>query len=123
MKTSRDRFERLAERALTTVPPRFRRLLLNVEISVRRRPGREAGRWRGSPDLLGLYSGPPRSAMIGPLTGPHQPARIVLYQDNLQSRCKTPAELLSRIAATLRPEIAHYFGFSEDEGRRAEGPR
>ncbi|HAM34749.1 MAG TPA: hypothetical protein DEB40_12435 [Elusimicrobia bacterium] len=121
MRTSRGEFERLAEAALKAIPRQFRDLIVNLEISVRAVPGREAGKWRGSRSLLGLYQGLSRGGMTGPLAPTAEPARIVLYQRNIESLCQGREELKRQIQLTLRHELAHHFGFS-DRDLRAKWP-
>lgn len=118
MRIPRGRFEQLAEKAVAEIPKQFRDLLYNIEIDVKSVPGPEAGKWRGSSRLLGLYGGLPREAMASPFSGSYLPARIVLYQRNIQSLCETEVDLVKRIRLTLRHEIAHHFGFSEGDIRR-----
>lgn len=96
----------------------MRELLYNLEIDVMDAPGPEAGKWKGSSSLLGLYKGLPRGSMASPLTGSYLPARIILYRRNIESQCEDEAQLLIRIRLTLRHEIAHHFGFSEEDIRR-----
>ena len=115
MRLPRAKFEELAERALAEIPERFRTLLYNVEITVRRLPGREAGRWAGSRNLLGLYSGLSREEMLRSDAGTYLPARVTLYQGNLEVGCTDEAELAHRVRLTLRHELAHHFGFTDAE--------
>jgi len=112
---SQEDFERLAEKAFDDIPEEFRRKLHNVELAVQAMPGKEAGRWRGSRTLMGLYVGLTREEMLALDAGPCLPARIVLYQRNIESACRTPEEVDSEVRATLRHEIAHHFGFEEEE--------
>ncbi|MFH1725214.1 MAG: metallopeptidase family protein [Elusimicrobiota bacterium] len=116
-RVSREEFLRLAERAFAEIPPSFRDSLVNVELAVRAAPGPEAGRWRGSRDLLGLYEGPTREEMLYPDAGAHLPARVVLYQRNIEAACRTRPELIGEIRTTLRHELAHHFGFSDEDLR------
>jgi len=118
MKVTRDRFEALAEAALREIPRRFRELIVDLEISVQARPGPEAAGLRGARSLLGLYAGLTRSDMAGPFAGSHEPARIILYQDNIQAFCRDEAELAREVRATLRHELAHHFGFTDEDLRR-----
>lgn len=113
MKVTRARFERLAEAAVEDIPRRFLDLIVDLEISVKARPGPEAGRWRGSRALLGLYSGLLRADMAGPYAGAHEPARIILYQSNIEPLCPDETSLARQIRVTLRHELAHHFGFSD----------
>ena len=117
MKVPRSRFECLAEEALAGVPKRFRDLIVDLEISVKAAPGPEAGRWKGSQNLLGLYHGLRRADMLSPYSGSHEPARITLYQRNIESLCRDEAELARQIRTTLRHELAHHFGFTDQDLR------
>ncbi|MBI4678492.1 MAG: metallopeptidase family protein [Elusimicrobia bacterium] len=119
MKFSRSVFQRLADEELAAVPPAFRELFCDLSVEARAVPGREAGKWKGSATLLGLYTGLTRQQMASPYSGTHEPARIILYQRNIESLVSSEAELRAQIRATLRHEIAHHFGFSEDDIRRA----
>ena len=114
MRVTRAAFERTVEKALAEIPEAFRGLLYNLEIAVKASPGAEAGRWKGSRSLLGLYKGMSRADMASPVSGSYLPARIILYQNNIQSLCADAEGLARRIRLTLRHEIAHHFGFSED---------
>ena len=117
MRLSKRAFHRLAERSLAEIPKRFLKLLYNVEIDIKDSPGPEAGRWDGSESLLGLYSGLTRADMVTPFAAAHPPARVVLYQRNIESRCATPEELERLVRTTLRHELAHHFGFTDDQLR------
>ena len=115
MRVSREEFLSLAERAFDEIPAFFREKLVNVELSVVDRPGRESGRDRGSRTLLGLYVGPPREELERSAGEPPLPARILLYQRNIEDACRKRSELEREIRLTLRHEIAHHFGFSDGE--------
>ncbi len=117
MRVSRTAFHAAAERALSEIPRAFRELLFNVEIDVKSAPGPEAGRWEGSRTLLGLYTGLTRADMRSTAAGTHLPARIVLYQRNIEALCGDAEELSRRIRLTLRHELAHHFGFSDQDLR------
>lgn len=108
-------FDALVEAALSEIPREFLDLLANLEISVRERPGREAGRWKGSPTLLGLYIGPTREELVAGQAA--EPGRIVLYRRNIAAGCPTPEALKRQIRLTLRHELAHHFGFSDRDLR------
>lgn len=118
MKVPRCRFEQLAEKSLKEIPKRFLDLLVDLEISVRSSPGAEAGRWQGSKTLLGLYRGMSRADMASPYSGSHPPARILLYQTNIESMCNNSQELVRQIRITLRHELGHHFGFSDGDLRK-----
>ena len=117
LRLTRPAFERLVERALAGVPEEFRQALVNVQIEVKPRPGRESRGLEGK--LLGLYFGPPRSELTSPLGSALPPGRIVLYQRNLESLAADEAALEAEVARTLRHEIGHYLGFGEGPLRQA----
>jgi predicted Zn-dependent protease with MMP-like domain len=115
MKIPRARFERLAEMALADIPKRYRDLIVDLEISVKAKPGPESTCSQGSAALLGLYAGLRRADMASPYSGSHEPARIILYQRNIESLCRDEKELSRQIQITLRHELAHHFGFSDQD--------
>ncbi len=118
---SREEFEEIAEEAFRDLPERFRDAIDNVEIIVEDRPSAEdRDRAEGSGRLLGLYKGIPRTHR-GTWYGmfPTLPDRIYLYQKNIESVCRSLADLRRQIAVTLYHELGHYFGMSESEIRQA----
>jgi predicted Zn-dependent protease with MMP-like domain len=108
-------FEELVEQALAEVPAPFRGLVRNVEIAVQDRPGPEAAGLEDPDLLLGLYVGPTRAEMASPLEGPDLPPRILLYRRNLLEAACDHDDLRREIKLTLRHELAHYFGFTDEE--------
>lgn len=118
MPVSIERFQRIAEEELAAIPERFRRRLENVEIVVEEEPDpallAEMGLDPRHDTLFGLYQGTPLPHRtigdIRPL-----PDRIVLYYRPLARACRNPVALRREIRRTLVHEIAHFFGFDEDE--------
>lgn len=107
-------FDRLVEEALRTIPARFRRKLHNVAFVVEREPPR--------PGLLGLYEGRPltRRSVGDSFT---LPDKITIYQGPHERMARNRAELARLVRQTVWHEVAHYFGLSESEIRRAEWRR
>ena len=104
-------FDALVERAFRKIPRRFRRRLANVVLVVEQEPPR--------PDLLGLYHGRPltqRNVSDGFVL----PDRIIIYQGPHERMARAPAQLEKLVAETVWHEVAHYFGMSELQVRRAE---
>jgi predicted Zn-dependent protease with MMP-like domain len=65
------------------------------------------------PDLLGLYHGiplPERGDTAGML-----PDKISIYRLPLEESFPDPIELQEEIRITVLHELAHYFGFDEDQ--------
>ncbi|MBI5200092.1 MAG: metallopeptidase family protein [Elusimicrobia bacterium] len=112
---SKARFESMADEAFEGIPEKYRELLYNVSIEVRGIPGPEAGKMNGSANLLGLYTGMTRAEMQSTGSGSYMPSRVILYQKNIQRDCKNEAELEAAVRTTLRHELAHHFGFTDEE--------
>ena len=112
----RGRFLRLVRRALAGLPPPFRERLSNIDIVVKRRPGRDDLRQAGLPPgemPYGLYLGVPlteRSAY-----GLVLPDKITIFQEPLERDFPGEAELVEEVRKTVLHEIAHHFGLSDEE--------
>ncbi|MEK6581384.1 MAG: metallopeptidase family protein [Nitrospirota bacterium] len=118
---SREDFERLAEKALETLPGEYRKYFTNITITVEDYPSNEdAGRVNARREnLLGLFSGVPHPGKGGFFEIPYPlPDRIILFQKNIESICSSEKELIEQIQKTLIHEIGHYFGLSEGDLRR-----
>ena len=109
-----EQFDRIVERALRRIPPRFRRRLENVAIVVEREPPR--------PGLLGLYHGVPLTSR-STSDSFRMPDQITIYQGPHERMSRNPLELEKNVADTVWHEIAHYFGMNEAQVRRAERNR
>lgn len=116
----RDRFRRLVQQALNSLPPEIDGYLDNVAIVIEREPTPEdlddAGIPRGT-ELFGLYIGTPlidRSEYHLTL-----PDRIAIYQGPLE-RAFHPRVIPEEVRRTVLHEIAHHFGFDEDEMERLD---
>jgi len=109
------RFLRLVRRALAGLPPPFRERLSNIDIVVKRRPGRDDLRQAGLPPgemPYGLYLGVPlteRSAY-----GLVLPDKITIFQEPLERDFPDEAELVEEVRKTVLHEIAHHFGIDDD---------
>jgi len=105
-------------RVLDKLPRQFRKRLQNVEIVVEERPGEDllldAGLDPRNDTLYGLYQGvplPDRSSLYPPIL----PDKITIFAEPLLQDFPDPDELPEQIRSTVLHEIAHYFGFDEDE--------
>ncbi|RPI77852.1 MAG: metallopeptidase family protein [Desulfobacteraceae bacterium] len=117
MKLSSAEFDRIVEKALDGIPPEIHRHLENILISVQKQPSKTLLEEMGLPagrTLLGLYSGVSRlrrSVTYPPLF----PDTIFLFQEPIESQCRTLEELEEQIRVTLVHEVAHALGMSEKE--------
>ena len=113
----RDRFRRLVQRALDSLPPEFQQQLDNVEVVIGREPSPadlDAAAAEDGDSLFGLYIGTPRTERSDyHLT---LPDRIVIYQGALE-RSFPPRDIPDQVRATVMHELAHHFGIDDDRLR------
>ena len=122
----RERFEELVAVGLKRIRARFLEKLKNVAIMVEDEPTAEqllsvGIRKDGGDTLLGLYEG------VSNLEGGHThrifPDRITIFRFPILEQAGRDEEISIIVADTIRHEIAHHFGMSEDEVARAERGR
>lgn len=106
-------FEQLVERALEGMPPEFLDLLDNVAIVVEDWPERETALTYGSETLYGLYEGVPLTERGTRYSG-SLPDKITIFQGPLE-RDFPPEQLEEQVRVTVVHEIAHHFGFDDDQ--------
>ncbi len=112
----RARFRRVVEAAVAAIPPEFAEQLDNVEILVRMRPTAEERAEAGlgpRDQLLGLYVGHPLTVR-GSYYGNTLPDRIMIYQEAIESVCRSDAEVLAQVRRTVLHEVAHHFGIDDE---------
>ncbi|MEX2644415.1 MAG: metallopeptidase family protein [Acetobacterales bacterium] len=118
-----DEIEALAEDALAHIPPALLQHVRGVSIQVDEFPDDETLKdlgLEGPFDLLGLYHGVSldRQSVGDP---PRAPDRILLYRRPLLDFwCEGDDDLRDVVRNVLIHEIAHHFGFSDDEIYRIE---
>jgi predicted Zn-dependent protease with MMP-like domain len=103
---------------LNRLPKQFRKGLQNIEIVVEERPTRDlllsVGLDPRHDTLYGLYQGiplPDRSALYPPIL----PDKITIFSEPLLRDFSDPEDLREQIRTTVLHEIAHYFGFDDNE--------
>ncbi len=113
-----DHFQSLAERALSSLPEKFRNAMDNVVICIEEEADADtlAAMQAESPDsLLGLYQGWPLPERGISYAG-HLPDTIHLYCRPILHYCDETGESPEHcIRHVLIHEIGHYFGFSDQE--------
>lgn len=122
-RTSRERFEELAEDAVASLPEKFRNYFTNITILVEDYPDEEDQRRLNvnKHNLLGLFSGVPYPLKGGFFETPYPlPDQIILFQKNIESICSSEQELTTQIRKTIVHEVGHYFGLSERDLRKYE---
>ena len=109
-------FEALVERALRTLPRRFKEKIANVAIVVEDWADAETLRELDiePPDTLyGLYRGidlTHRDTSYGNVL----PDTIHIYQGPIEEDCADAAEMAELVRDTVIHEIGHYFGLDDD---------
>lgn len=114
---TRKRFEKLVLDALEELPKQFREKLDNVEIVIEDEPTMEDLESVGLTEddlLFGLYQGTPLTERTSDYNLA-LPDRITLFQWDIEQGCETPEEIAEEVRKTVIHEIAHFFGFGEDE--------
>jgi predicted Zn-dependent protease with MMP-like domain len=113
----RERFEKLVEEAVESLPQQFKDRLENVAVVVQYWPSgrqlRSVG-MRRRDELLGLYEGVPLTAFgrdhsMTPLL----PEKISIFQRPIELAYRSEGRIVRGIEETVRHEIAHHFGISD----------
>jgi predicted Zn-dependent protease with MMP-like domain len=105
---SDDDFDDLVAEAIDRIPKKFLDSMENVAILVDDAP---QGRQK---NLYGLYHGVPATKR-GDVYAGMLPDRIYIYRDSHKMMFSTVEELRTAIYSTVVHEIAHYFGFDDEE--------
>jgi len=119
----REKFEMLVERAFEELPPEFKSRIENVHVVVEDLPDEldmQSMKIKDRHSLLGLYSGIPlgrRGVSYG--VYPVTPDRIKLFRENIERISRDDNEIEAKIREVLIHEVAHYFGMTDQEIRKA----
>lgn len=113
---SEEEFDRILTDAVNRIPSEIKEYLVNIVITVKKRPSREMLRELGASvdnAPLGLFEGVPRIERFATVP-PLYPDMIYLFQEPLEEMCETKEELEREIEVTLVHEVAHYIGMTEE---------
>ncbi|HXH20386.1 MAG TPA: metallopeptidase family protein [Dehalococcoidia bacterium] len=109
------RVARYVRAAMKSLPAEFATRLDNVEIVVQRRASRlQRRRSGGGGDLYGLYEGVPL-AQRGSWYGNVTPDKVTIFWEPLVRDFPDDADLREQVRRTVYHEIAHHFGFTDEE--------
>ncbi len=108
----RARFNKLVQEALDALPEKFRGKMENVAVVVEDTPEQKPDTQQDL--LMGVFEGVPATER-SVWDAPAGPARIVLYQKNIEAACETEDEIREEVRLTVLHEIGHYFGLAEHE--------
>ena len=116
IKITPEQFEQIVWDAVDALPAFVQSRMSNLEFEVRYQPTREElGRHAKSEygDLFGLYHGIPlteRTSHYELVT----PDLITIYQRAHEQHCNSLQQLREQAAHTIRHEVAHHFGISDE---------
>lgn len=113
MDVSRDRFESLVADALDEIPESLGNEMENVVVLVEDRPTAE--QLDGRPGtLLGLYEGTALTHRSPVSYAGAMPDRITIFRGPICERAGDEDDLEELIMTTVRHEVAHHFGISDE---------
>ncbi len=118
----KEKFEQLVLKAIEKLPEEFLELLDNVDVCVENYPTHKQFTQEDTDSdtlLLGLYEGVPQTNR-GSYYGMVVPDKITIFQKNIESVTSSDNEIEEQIQQTVRHEIAHHFGSSEETLRIIE---
>jgi predicted Zn-dependent protease with MMP-like domain/Flp pilus assembly protein TadD len=108
-------FRKAAADAFDNLPRSIREYVENVPLLVEDYPSPELLAEEDlSPQILGIYIGVPRTE-AGANDQPQDLTRVILYKKNLEKVCRDEDELVEQIQITVRHEIGHHLGLSEED--------
>jgi predicted Zn-dependent protease with MMP-like domain len=105
-------FEDWVMEAIDGLPDTFRERLGGLGIMIEDEPSVDDLRRLGIPGMYGLFVGVPRSAWMADWT--IQPSRITIYRGPCLRSATTREGVRDRVQDTVRHEIAHHFGISDE---------
>ena len=109
----REKFVRLVEQVLDSLPERFRERIHNLAVLVEDRPPANVAPREGRRGLvLGIFQGVP-ATQKSVFDFSQGPSRIVLYQKNIEAVCSNEDEIRQEVRLTVIHELGHYFGMTE----------
>jgi predicted Zn-dependent protease with MMP-like domain len=116
-----ERFSKLVDEGIASIPEDFRSKLDNITIIVEpiARPSLAHDMGHNPWGLLGVYQGVPY-ANRGPWYGSVLPDRILIFQKPIELQARTAAEIRKLVRQVVIHEVGHYFGLSDNELHRLE---
>jgi predicted Zn-dependent protease with MMP-like domain len=111
-------FQQAAADALDNLPRSIHAYVENVPILVEDYPASDMLAAENiSPQILGLYIGIP-STEAEVTNQPQDITRVILFKKNLEKVCRGRDDLIEQIQITLRHEVGHHLGLSEEDLER-----
>jgi len=123
---SQEKFEKIVDDALAKVPKKFLDKLNNVAVVIQDFPNPDQLKGLGVKNgrkekrsylLLGLYQGVPQTKRWG--GGSIFPDKITIFKNPIERLANSEEDIKKIVKDTVKHEIAHHFGFSEEDIRKA----
>ena len=125
MRITREKFEKLVEEAMDSLPEKFKNKLNNVAIFVEDYPTKEqlgkVGRGQRNYMLFGLFEGYAQARKLN--FGPVLPDKITIFRQPICKYALNEQEIRQQVISTVKHEIAHHFGLDEEGARKASRRR
>lgn len=116
-----EQFYAMVEAAIAAIPQPFASQLGSVAIVVEDWPTPEQLASVHAGGLFGLYQGVPRTTFGAENAG--VPSKITIFRRPLQQRHRDPASLRAAVFDTVRHEVAHHLGISDERLLQLQGPQ
>lgn len=111
-----EKFRKLVEEAIGSLPEEFAKRLDNVSVIVEDNPSPELLKSLKLPLwalLFGLYQGAPQTKREN--YSVVFPDKITIFKNSIEKVARTEEEIKAQIRATVVHEIGHHFGLSDDD--------
>ena len=111
-------FREVVAEAIDNLPRSIREYIADVPILVEDFPSDQMiSEQNVSPQILGLYVGVPR---IEAESAQHDGdfTRVILFKKNVEKICRDRDDLIEQIQVTVRHEVGHHLGLSEEDLER-----
>jgi len=125
MKVTLKEFEKLVEKAINTLPKKFKEKMENIIVVIEDLPSRELlieMKIKSPYGLLGLYRGIPYTRR-GIWYRNVLPDKIIIFKKPIEIRCRNEEEIKESVRKVVIHEIGHYFGLGEADLRNIERER
>jgi predicted Zn-dependent protease with MMP-like domain/Tfp pilus assembly protein PilF len=111
-------FEQATADAISNLPRSVREVIEPVPVLIQDFPDEDLILEENvSPQILGIFMGVPRTEAEASAQ-PTDLNRVILFKKNLEKVARTHAELVEQIHITLKHEVGHSLGLSEDDLER-----
>jgi predicted Zn-dependent protease with MMP-like domain len=114
-----EEFEQLVVQALDALPEFFQEKLQNIEVVVADWPTAAELQSVGLKPghiLLGLYQGVPLTKRTNSY-GMVLPDKVTIFQGPIERVCHSREQVIQQVQHTVKHELAHHFGISDDRLR------